>query len=224
MIEEKIKQLIDMTDEEWGMYAFSRDPIHRKISKQQTLLFIKEANACGKEAAKKLKEKYKGLSIKEYADQLGLQIKKEDLEGSDDYIVFAKYNYPKDITLYMKNIEYLEAFIVEKQLQELLENANIENVLLAHEMYHYCEEHWTDMYSKETTIVLWKIGKFSYKSKVIALGEIAAMAFAKELIGLTYNPYLFDSLLLYPHNSEKATKLMEDIFAFRQKEKEAADE
>jgi len=30
--------------------------------------------------------------------------------------------------------------------------------------------------------------------------------------------------LFYPHNSEKATKLMEDIFAFKQKEKEAADE
>jgi len=30
--------------------------------------------------------------------------------------------------------------------------------------------------------------------------------------------------LFYPHNSENVAKLMEDIFAFRKKEEEAADE
>lgn len=213
---ENIKQLKTMSVIEWGNYAFSRDPIHKKVSDVQKVEFIQKAYQSGIDLAKEVKDKYGSITMKKLADKLSLVIKREDSGGSHDYIVFAKYNYPNVITLYMKNIDAMNAFMKEEKLVSLLDNVNVEDVLLAHEMYHYFEDNKDAMYAKDTKVTLWKIRKFEYTSGLIALGEIAAMAFAKALLGLTYNPYIFDSLMLFPHDYKKAEGLMKEIFAFKE--------
>jgi len=212
-LEKDIEKLKSMTVVQWGQYAFSRDPIGRKISQEQKEVYIKKANQCGKEQAFRLIKKQQDQkgSVWDMAAQLGIVINKEASAGSDDYIVFAKYNYPKTITLYMKNVIDLNAFIEAHGLSDLLGAIKIEEILLAHELYHFCEEHFPNVYSKIEKFTLWKIGPFKYKTGVIAIREIAAMSFAQTLLGLPYSPYLFDSLLLLPHDKEKAVKLMADI-------------
>ena len=208
-----IIKLQSITNEEWGKYAFSRDPIHRKVTPKQQALYTQKATQSGVEQARKLMaESPSATSIWEIAEAQGLVIDKEESEGSDDYIVFAKYNYPNNITLFMKNVTHLQAFLEDHQLLDLVGDVEIASVLLAHEMYHFCEETIPDVYTKLERFELWKLGPFKYKTGLIAIREIAAMAFAKEILDLPYHPYIFDTLLLLPHDTKRALRLMDEIF------------
>ena len=215
MISEKIDFLVNMSDEEWGKYAFSRDPLNTKISHELRQEMIKKANVCGKEQALRIKKIYPGLSAKEIAQKMNLNIIYKDTNGSDEYIMFASYNSPDKVTLFMGNVTLVEKFIEENQLEDKLGNVDIESMLILHEIFHHIEENEKDIYTRTESIVLWKIGSFKYKSKLLALGEIAAMAFAKELLALSYNPYVFDTLMLYPHDEDKTDKLFNEIKEFK---------
>ncbi|BCZ49092.1 hypothetical protein psyc5s11_51590 [Clostridium gelidum] len=211
MISEKIDFLVNMSDEEWGQYAFSRDPIKNKISYELRQEMIEKANLCGKEQALKLKKRFHNFSVKQIVEKMNLKITHKDSNGTDNYIMFACYNSPNKVTLFTKNMILVEQFIKENQLEKSLDNVDIENMLLLHEMFHHIEGNEQNIYTKTETIKLWKIGFFEYKSKLIALGEIAAMAFAKEMLSLSYNPYVFDIIMLYPHDTKKADELLDEV-------------
>jgi hypothetical protein len=209
-----VLKLKSITEEEWSTYAFSRDPIGRKISKEKQMELTRKANECGKEQADKLLVRFGKAEVLEYANQLGLKITEKDSEGTESYIVFANFNYPDKITIYNKNVEYMKKMIADEHLEDLLEHVDITSMLLAHEMFHYMEGQDKNIFTQREKVELWSIGRFNNRSKIIAIGEIAAMSFAKELLNISYNPYIFDTLMLYPHNKEKAADLMNEIFVF----------
>ncbi len=215
MINENIDFLVNMNDKEWGQYAFSRDPLNNKISYELRQEMIEKANLCGKDQALKIKKKYVNLSVKEIAEKMDLKITYKDTNGTDDYIMFACYNSPNKVTLFMGNVTLVKKFIKENELEEKLNNVDIESMLILHEMFHHIEEIEKDIYTRVETIDLWRIGFFKYKSKLLALGEIAAMAFTKELLSLSYNPYVFDIIMLYPHDTKKTDKLLDEVKEFK---------
>ena len=93
-----------------------------------------------------------------------------------------------------------------------MNNVNIEEILLAHEIFHYIEEHnGEDMFTQRETIRLWKFGPFKNDSNIVCLGEIAGMAFAKELLQLPYSPYILDSFLVYLYHPKVAYELYKEI-------------
>jgi hypothetical protein len=105
--------------------------------------------------------------------------------------------------------------VKKENLNTLIDEVNIGDVLIAHEMFHFIEGQNQDIYTKNTKIKLWKLGPIKYHSGIVALGEIAAMSFAKELLSLTYYPNLFDILLLYPQDEKKATALYDEIYEMK---------
>lgn len=214
MIYESVKQLICQNDIQWGNYAFSRDPLNGKVKEDQRITMIQNANACGIEQGKKFRKEYGNLSIKEIANQLKLKIKYEETDGSDNYIVFAKYNYPDQITIYQGNIRKVNEFIAENGLNGLLGEVNITDMLLAHEIFHYIEEQEPEIYTKVEKIQLWKIGPIRNHSTLLAIGEIAAMAFAREVMDMDYSPYVYDGIMLYPHDKNKAQELINEILSY----------
>lgn len=219
MILESIKQLISLDNIHWGNYAFSRDPLNGKVKEEQRVTMIENANTCGIEQGRKLRAQYGNSSIKEIANHLGLNIKYEDSDGTDSYITFAKFNYPNNITIFEGNIKKANAFIEENQLEELLGEVDISEMLLAHEIFHYIEEQEPTIYTRTEKIQLWKLGPLRNQSTLMAIGEIAAMAFAKELMQITYSPYVYDAIMLYPHNKEQAQVLVNEILTYK-KDKE----
>ena len=216
MIKDITKELIGLSDVEWGKYAFSRDPLNRKVLKEQRIVMIKEAISCGRKKAVELKQQYGECSIQEYAERLKVKIHYEDSYGSENYIVFARFNFPDKVTIYNGNVDKVNQLIRDNDMYELLEYVNIGDVLLAHEMFHLLEEKDHLIYNKTEKIELWKIGPFHNKSGLVAIGEIAAMSFARELVGITYNPYVFDAIMLYPHDKEKSKKLIDEILRIKE--------
>ncbi len=215
VMKEMIRELVSMTEQEWGTYAFSRDPIHKRVSTDLRREMIQSANRCGREEAQKLQKRFGQQDITQLVAALGLNINREDSFGVDNFITFAQFHSPNSITLFMGNVTATQDLILEHDMGEMLQYVDVEQLLTAHEMFHFIEEETPTLYTRTTRIDLWGVGRLRYKSGLICLGEIAAMAFAAEMLHLNYSPYVFDVLLPWSKNEIQSRKLYQDILQFK---------
>lgn len=206
-----LKKLLQISDITWGFYAFSKDPLNRKLSDVTRIELINDSVKCGLEEANAIRKYYGNLTPTQYAKKMGVDIILEDSHVSHDYIMFAKFNEPSDITIFTKNIKQTIKFMEENKLNDLLEHVNISDMLIAHELFHYKESLKPDIFTKKKHIKLWSVGPFKYKSSLVAPKEIAAMAFAKKILGVSFNPFIFDVLMLYPYDYQQANQILKKI-------------
>lgn len=211
MINEMIKELRKIDDINWGLYAFRRDPLDKKISDEDKVSIINESIDCGCMEARMLREKYGEMDSSSYAEKLNIDILEVEAHDDGSYILFAKFNDPNKVSVYMESVRKAEALVQSNDLKNLICGVNIKDVLIAHEMFHFIESQKNDIYTRNKKIQLWNLGPIKYKSGLVVLGEIAAMAFAKELLQLDYSPHLFDVLLLYAHNESQAKEIYNEI-------------
>lgn len=211
MIKDLIKELKTVDEKIWGLYTFKRDPICNKVTDIVKADMIKKANECGRLEAIDLKKKYGTKTCSQYAQKLGLIICEIEEKNANDYILFAKFNSPNKISININNVKKGEETVKKENLNLLIEEVKIEDILIAHEMFHFIEGKNKEIYTTNTKIMLWKLGPIKYESGLIALGEIAAMAFTKELLQISYYPNLFDILLLYSHDEKRAKTLYDEV-------------
>lgn len=57
-LKDMVQTLEGVTEEAWGRYAFAREPLERKFTSQEKDAYTVKANACGREWAKRISEKY----------------------------------------------------------------------------------------------------------------------------------------------------------------------
>ena len=125
--------------------------------------------------------------------------------------MFAKFNEPSTITVFKQVVESSNELIKEKGLEECLGNINVEDVLIAHELFHSFERKRPEIYTNQVKIKLWSLGAYKHQSKLVCLPELAVMALVKELIKIKYSPYIFDVVFLYTCNKRKSRELFEAI-------------
>ena len=115
-----------------------------------------------------------------------------------DRVLFAEFREPDTIHIYMDAVKKAGKFLAKPEISEILtDKLDIANLLLAHELFHYVEEkHKKEIFTRTEKVRLWSLGPIHNDSAVIALSEIAAMAFAGELTGLPYSPYVMDVFLV----------------------------
>lgn len=207
MNREMVSRLICIKDEAWDSYAMGREPLLRRINKGKCLELAAIAHSTGKELARKLKSQYGIMYPSEIARRLGIKMNRIELADEGCYNIFSCYEKPAMIDIYMKTIKAAEGALSEFNGMEMLQNVSIEELLIAHELFHYYENTQEDFPTKKKLVVLWELGKFKYKACPVSIGEIAAMAFARELLELSYSPYVFDIILVYPQNRKMAMDL-----------------
>lgn len=209
-LNEMADQLAAITYEQWGIYAFSRDPLEGRFTPEQKREYTKAANACGREWAKKTAEHYQTRSPEELARKLGMKIYRPDMPVGGGQVIFAQYVQPDEITVFMSCIREA-AKLQEESGCILLKQERLFDILLAHELFHAVEEQNADtIYTRTEKIELWR-KPFSNRSTIACLSEIAAMAFAKELLELPCSPYILDVLLVYAYDKEMAWGLYDEI-------------
>ena len=206
-----LRDLVPLDDLFWDAYAMRREPLIGRISAAQARQFAENARRCGEELADEFAASGGKSAPEECAKRLGLTV--EHLAGSDDgsYTMFACFREPDRISVFQDTVDRTGKLIGEEGLSGLLGGARPEDVLIAHELYHYFECARPELYTNQKLLCLWKIGKLRNCSKVVSLQEIGAMAFAKRFLGLAYSPFVFDVLLLYSQNKRLAKNLYEDI-------------
>ncbi|MGM0215368.1 hypothetical protein [Enterococcus sp. AZ109] len=194
-----ILKLSKLPDESYEGYLLKQDNLYRRIPEEAKAELLRNAVACGKQAAQPLK----GKPLTGFLQQAGIQVvyTKETSNKTKNAYTLAEIRLPDRITLNETLIESGQKLIDhEVDLQFLTAQASIADILSAHELFHYLENR-DKLYTTEKHIQ-YKIGPFSKTARIHALSEIAATAFVKEIYGLTFSPLLFNSVLLYNFDTE----------------------
>ena len=223
-IREMTEQLMGLGDEAWGHYAFFHEPLERKLSKEQKASYTKLAMKCGREEGVLLKTANPQKTVLEITRDMGIRVETPDIPNGGGHVTFAQYEETGKIIIFMDCIKKADDLIRSEGMEELFADVDIFSVLLSHELFHVVEHKKRNtIFTQTEKIELWR-KPFSNKSRIIALSEMAAMAFAGEIQGLPFSPYVFDVVLMYCYSKEAAEALYEEIMeAASQKEENDAD-
>ena len=208
-----LEDLIRNDDISWGKYAFSREPLNGKFSDEKRSELILKCNACGVEYARKYISQYNESEPVDLADKLGVKVFYPEMPQNADRVLFAEYKDPNKVYIYTDSVKKAYDTMNESQCRDILGNdLNITNVLLAHELFHYIEEqNAKTIFTRTEKVELWAPKPLHNRSGINVLSEIAAMAFAREITGLSYSPYIMDVFLVYGYNPEEASGLYEEM-------------
>lgn len=201
-----IKEIFEVPDEKWWESIFRRDPMYHRLDNTQKAYFIDYGLKSGLKYAAETQERYQSKQLREIVESLGIEVIQKTTYGVDGLLVFAQFSAPKTITLFMNNLELFEDFIKKEQINNFPVSLNLEELLIAHELFHYFEENDPNLRHTDIRFESFRFGPIKLTSKLIAVSEIAAMSFARKLTNTSVNPCVLDILLQLPHNYERAVK------------------
>lgn len=206
------EDLVQIPDEQWGRYAFAREPLNGKFSDAQRDDLTRQAIACGREYADKVAQEYGTRDVNQLAGHLGMAVDYPDMPQARDRVLFAEFRVPNKIHIYMDGVNKGRDLLREPGVYEAMGDLNISKVLLGHELFHCVEDRYAkEIWTKTYRIDLWGIGGLRNRSRVDVLGEIAAMAFTQALNDLPYSPYVLDAFLVYGYSPDAACDLYEEM-------------
>lgn len=208
MIAQYARTLAAYSDDQWAAYVMQREPLSGKLSRAERLELYRGAVACGREQAQLLP---RGATVRQLAEEAGVPVKLDETVSDGVFTTFATYSIKDGITIFVDNARRTDALIEREGLDDLSGGVKTEDLLLAHEWFHVVEDRTSGLFTQQKHLLLFRIGRFERRSKVLSLGEVAAMNFAKELTGLPTNPYVYDVLMLYAKNPQRARQQFEQI-------------
>jgi len=211
-LNEMIAYLSLLPDYVYGLYAFLHEPLCFRINDAERDTLLYRCMQEGINHAEKIKRDYAACSPTEIAKELDLVIERPSVPTGDGRVLFAEFEEPSTIRIHQSVLSKAAAVISENQLENFFLNIDIEEILVAHELFHYVEmTNKNSIFSLNHRISLWRVGPYCHTSRLAVLSEITAMAFAKKLLGLSFSPYLFDVFFTYLYNPDTATKLFQEI-------------
>jgi len=181
-------------------YAFYKTHEERFLEESKRMELAAKAHACGVWCAANVKKCFPDLTGEDLLQRLGFRILRGEELELGAAMIFAVFKSPDEI--YMGKL-------AEEQMPEL------KDIFLYHELYHGLEFQYKKEIHTSQKVVLKKIGPLSFSHFFNALSEIGAMAFAQEMVSLSYSPFLLDAVLTKetaPLTSEKIIKIL-DTFA-----------
>lgn len=117
----------------------------------------------------------------------------EEEAGFGSTIVFAEYaTRPPAITLYGPAIRRLDARIAASGAAAAPGIGATRSIFLAHELYHHFDCTRSEPLARRHRVRIFRLGGWTWTSGLISLAEIAAGAFAQELLGLSFHPKLLE--------------------------------
>lgn len=209
-----IGHLLQVDDEAWGRYAFSREILNRRIGPDQKLEMIAKTIACGKHYARRISHEYGCTDIDTIARRLKLKVELQEASMTGKRVMFACYTPPDSIKIMKEPVSRAVQLLSgeESGLVELFRQDGIMNTILGHEIFHFVEDKFEqEIYTRTEKIRLWNFLGYKSYSTIRALSEIGAMAFTRELNGLNYSPFILDVLLYYSYDSSSAEKIYGDV-------------
>lgn len=211
-----VEDLCKIKETEWSKYAFSREPLNGKLNDTLRSELMQQAIACGRQYAHELVDTYGTRDPQDLAVRLGLKIDFPIMPQSTDRVLFAEFREPNLVHVYMDGVNKAKVLMTEHDVREALTNQlDISKLLIGHELFHFIEEkHKKEIWTRTFRIRLWSAGPLHNDSGLLVLGEIAAMAFTKELTGIPYSPYVMDAFLVYGYSPMASSALYEEMMTF----------
>lgn len=209
--------LAGLSDEVYGKYAFSREILRGKIDNTARSELTLQANECGREYAGRVLAtlglvKGEPKIADKLAAALGMKVLNPRVPTGTDHVTFAQFEAPDKISVFQDGLDKAAELLKNDEVRHVLGDIEIREILLAHELFHCVEEAFhKEIFTRTYKIELWAPWPLHNRSTVRCLGEIAGMAFARELLGLSYSPFVLDVFLVYGYHPVSAGCLYQEI-------------
>lgn len=213
MLRELVERLLALPPQAWEQIGWTGEPLRGRLTPAERAALSREAAAYGSALAQKTQREHPGLQPEALVAALGGAVTEIDVEPDADYAMFAWFEAPASITLNARNIARSQALMQEQELFALTGPADLRQLLLAHELYHMLEP----MEPEPLSLRFVEMRGFLFgrvRRRVEAPGELAAMAFAQTLCGLSCSPYLFNIVMLYAYHPQRAARLCESYLKY----------
>lgn len=179
-----------------GFLALSGDVQFHRIPEAQRGQWVELALQDGRRLAQCAGQQW-GSDPSVIAGRCNIPIVENHTEaGFGSTVIYAEYALsPPSITLYTPAIRRLDALIAKHSRFDW----GIERttpVFLAHELYHHFDcMRGRDALIRRHRVSIVKLGRWNWTAGLSTLPEIAAGAFAQQLLGLAFHPQLLDVLV-----------------------------
>jgi hypothetical protein len=214
-LREMLETLLPVSDEAWGRYAFRRELLRRRFTEEQKQDLTRGALLCGADYARSITSRHGTQNPAQIALERGAAVSFPRRPGGGkfaDRILFAQFTEPDKLEVFTDCIDKAGEAIKEQDLNALLGPAPIQDILLAHELFHLIEfQERTTIFTQTQRIDLLPFKLIHNRSRIFCLGEIAGMRFARELLGLNFSPYILDVFLLYLYQPQAASDLYRSL-------------
>lgn len=206
MEDKKLAKLISLSDETFAKYLLRDDLFYDKIENKEKI--ISESLELGRKVGRDKKNIFS--DINQLRDFYDFDIKYEEGKSDFGYYDLAYYEDEK-IIFNIENIRKIEDMASLMNLP-IFEEIKIEEIILAHELYHKIEED-ERLPTDRVYITYKKMGFITRTVKLKASSEIGAMAFAKSFLDLGFNPLIINYLLAKAFDKEEILyrKIYKDI-------------
>lgn len=195
----------------WDLYALQNDLISQRLSYSQQHIFAQEARNEAIVIALCKKKTYSQMTISEILACNGISVKNMPPVDCDSKVHFAIFEEPSLVYLNRKLTEICQQLLEQTGFDYILNGHSVEEIILAHELYHVIASAGEAPFIKKKHISVWKIGKFEIRKRITALEEVGAMAFTQEFLDLNLCPYVLDLPLTYCQSAEMAQSLYNRI-------------
>lgn len=195
----------------WNAYALQNDPYSRRLSHAQRNRFAQGARQEAAGIARCKKEIYHKMTVSEILAFHGISVWEMPPAEWGQKVPFAIFEEPSLICIDRRNAECCQHLLEQSALAYILKGHSVEELLLAHELYHWFASKGETPFTRKNHVLLWKIGPFESRSQIPALEEVGAMTFAQEFLDLGFDPFILDLPLTYCHSTELAQRLYDRI-------------
>lgn len=196
---ERLNEISTISPEALGLTMLQTDPNAWRLDRDQQLAAVSEALVDGAATARHFRSRFGTSKPNEIANQLGLTIETTDSDPLVGSIWrFAEYRLrPPGILLYRHGIALLERELCGAAAARLIGQLGPRDVFIAHELYHHAETSRPEPpISRRHRVVLFRLGRWHWRTGIAALSEIAAGSFAQELLDLPCHPKILDAVAL----------------------------
>jgi hypothetical protein len=179
-----------------GLAQLRQDPQYPRIPADRRGALVEAALEDGRSLADRTRELWGDVPAI-VAARCGVPVVHSEQDaGFGSVVVYADYaSLPPCITLYRPAIRSLDR-LLDGHSARAREIGSTVPIFLAHELYHHFDcLRGSDRLARRHTVKVFGVGAWHWTSGLSSLAEIAAGAFAQQLLGLSFHPRLLDLLL-----------------------------
>ena len=180
-----------------GLLQLRQDPQYPRIPPGRRMALVETALEDGRALADRTRKRW-GQDPAVIAARCDVPVVRSQEEaGFGSVVVFAEYTTrPPSITLYLPAILRLDRRVAGHSARACDIGSTVP-IFLAHELFHHFDcERGSDRLSCRHAVKIFGIGSWHWTSGLSSLSEIAAGAFAQQLLGLPFHPKVLDLLLV----------------------------
>lgn len=205
-----MQEMIDsLSDEMLACAELEQDPLFHRIPKDQIPYYVESSLVRGRQIG----TEYTGDSVRSLCQSEGLKYDITSKSGKFHDVSFrAQIDFakvPPEIVIYSSSLSEMQQALETVLGQQIGPDIDrLIDIHLAHEFYHYLE-YKAGRFTNELLepIDVFKLGFYTKRSSVVKCSEIAAHAFCKEVLGLSYLPNLLDYVYLIQNKTMSMEQL-----------------